>query len=114
MKIQMSPRSEHGAKTTIYPGHLSQFHHLMMVPLAGCPIEQCPLPVWTRPSAMGAFTRWERELWHLSKGLPEGSWRGRRMEKKKPHYSKLETIWETPRNPGTNSRERLDDPQRPK
>lgn len=100
MKIQMSPRSQHEAKTAIYqqpplksrhPAHDQSHHQVIHLHTTSC--QSGP-----GHSAIGAFARRERELWHLPKGLPEGSWRGSRMERKRLHYR------QTGGNPGNSQK----------
>lgn len=99
-KTQMSLRSQHGARTAIYQElHLGAANYPMTNPTFGQCI--CTVPAASQdpgPSASRAFARWEREPWHLPKGLPEGSWRGSGMERKKLHYR------QTGDNPGNSQK----------
>lgn len=96
-KTQMSPMSQHKARTAIY----------QQLPLGAAtdpmtnPTLNCPVPAASQdpgPSASRAFARWEREPWHLPKGLPEESWRGSRVERKRLHYR------QTGDNPGNSQK----------
>lgn len=76
----------------------------------------CTAPVASQdpePSASRTFASWERELWHLPKGLPEGAGGAAWRRGRGCITGKLKTIRETPRNPSTNRGESLSDPQRP-
>lgn len=110
-KTQMSRRSQHGAGTAVYrqPPLRAAFHSGTSPTRR---LSVCAVPAASEdpgPSVIQAFARWEREHWHLPKGLPEGSWRGSGMEKRGCISGKLETIRETPRNPRTSCGESLGD-----
>lgn len=101
-KTQMSRRSQRGARTTVYQQPpLGAATAPRPAPTPGLSV--CSVPAASQdpgPSAIQAFARWEREHWHLPKGLPEGSWRGSGMERKRLHFR------QTGDNPGNSQKPR--------
>lgn len=95
-KTQMSPRSQHGARTEVYQHPpLGTTTYPKTSPTPG--LSRCTVPAASQDPVQ-AFAHWERERWHLPKGLPEGSWRGSGTERKRLHYR------QTGDNPGNSQK----------
>lgn len=109
-KTQMSRRSQRGARTTVYQLLLPQDQP----PPRGCPCAQCQLPVRTRGPQRSKLSHAGRgNTGTFPRVCRKGAGGAAGWRERGCISGKLETIRETPRNPGTNCRDCLGDPQRP-